>query len=119
MLPRPRPATKHRHALVAPSIRGIGWEGERGARRSKGPSGAPSVFGAGMGRAALVVVSSGRYLAPVSMRILPPGFVPPCLPTKAERPPSGDLWLHEIKHDGFRVIARKDGAKVRPRSLAI
>ena len=45
--------------------------------------------------------------------------VPPCLPTKAERPPSGDLWLHEIKHDGFRVIARKDGAKVRPRSLAI
>jgi bifunctional non-homologous end joining protein LigD len=47
------------------------------------------------------------------MPILPPGFVPPCLPTKAERPPSGELWLHEIKHDGFRVIARKDGAKVR------
>jgi ATP-dependent DNA ligase len=47
------------------------------------------------------------------MRILPPGFVPPCLPTKAECPPSGELWLHEIKHDGFRVIARKDGAKVR------
>jgi bifunctional non-homologous end joining protein LigD len=47
------------------------------------------------------------------MRILPPGFVPPCLPTRAERPPSGELWLHEIKHDGFRVIARKDGAKVR------
>jgi ATP-dependent DNA ligase len=30
-----------------------------------------------------------------------------------ERPPSGPLWLHEIKHDGFRVIARKVGAKVR------
>jgi ATP-dependent DNA ligase len=57
-----------------------------------------------MGRAALVEVSSGRYLAPVSMRILPPGFVPPCLPTKAECPPSGELWLHEIKHDGFQVI---------------
>ena len=28
-------------------------------------------------------------------------------------PPSGALWLHEIKHDGFRVIARKDGAQVR------
>jgi ATP-dependent DNA ligase len=27
--------------------------------------------------------------------------------------PSGRQWLHEIKHDGFRVIARKDGAKVR------
>ena len=44
---------------------------------------------------------------------LPPGFVPPCLPTKAPRPPTGEIWLHEIKHDGFRVIARKDGARVR------
>jgi ATP-dependent DNA ligase len=44
---------------------------------------------------------------------LPAGFVPPCLPTKAPRPPSGPLWLHEIKHDGFRVIARTDGQRVR------
>ena len=42
-----------------------------------------------------------------------PGFIPPCLPTKAQQPPSGDAWLHEIKHDGFRVIARKDGPRVR------
>ena len=41
------------------------------------------------------------------------GFVPPCLPTKALEPPSGEAWLHEIKHDGFRVIARKDGKRVR------
>jgi len=44
---------------------------------------------------------------------LPHGFVPPCLPTKAQHPPSGEAWLHEIKHDGFRVIARKDGNRVR------
>jgi bifunctional non-homologous end joining protein LigD len=44
---------------------------------------------------------------------LPPGFIPPYLPTKALRPPSGELWLHEIKHDGFRVLARKDGDRVR------
>jgi bifunctional non-homologous end joining protein LigD len=44
---------------------------------------------------------------------LPPGFVPPCLPTKAPQPPTGDTWIHEIKHDGFRVIARKDGERVR------
>jgi ATP dependent DNA ligase domain len=49
----------------------------------------------------------------VSMRVLPAGFVPPCLPTKARQPPSGELWLHEIKHDGFRVIARKNGKHVR------
>ena len=40
-------------------------------------------------------------------------FVPPCLPTKAQQPPTGDAWLHEIKHDGFRVVARKDGGRVR------
>ena len=47
------------------------------------------------------------------MRVLLAGFVPPCLPTKAQEPPSGPTWLHEIKHDGFRVIARKDGNRVR------
>src|SRR5262245_65416715 len=44
---------------------------------------------------------------------LPRGSLPPCLPTKALEPPSGEAWLHEIKHDGFRVIARKDGNRVR------
>ena len=28
-------------------------------------------------------------------RALPAGFIPPCLPTKAPRPPAGELWLHE------------------------
>jgi ATP-dependent DNA ligase len=44
---------------------------------------------------------------------VPAGFIAPCLPTKAPQSPSGDAWLHEIKHDGFRVIARKDGDRVR------
>jgi len=28
---------------------------------------------------------------------------------------AGDFaqWLHEIKHDGFRVVARKDGTRVK------
>jgi bifunctional non-homologous end joining protein LigD len=42
-----------------------------------------------------------------------PGFIAPCLPTKAQQPPSGERWLHEIKHDGYRVIARKDGPRVK------
>jgi bifunctional non-homologous end joining protein LigD len=46
-------------------------------------------------------------------RSLPTGFIAPCLPTKTDKLPSGSLWLHEIKHDGFRVIARKDGDRVR------
>jgi bifunctional non-homologous end joining protein LigD len=46
-------------------------------------------------------------------RALPTGFIAPCLPTKADSPPSGSVWLHEIKHDGFRLVARKDGDHVR------
>ena len=46
-------------------------------------------------------------------RILPAGFVWPWLPTRTGRPPSGDLWVHEIKNDSVRVIARKDGDRVR------
>jgi ABC transporter substrate binding protein/ATP dependent DNA ligase domain len=46
-------------------------------------------------------------------RTLPAGFIAPCLPTKTDKLPSGSLWLHEIKHDGFRMIARKDGPRVR------
>jgi bifunctional non-homologous end joining protein LigD len=46
-------------------------------------------------------------------RTLPAGFIAPCLPSKTDRLPFGSEWLHEIKHDGFRVIARKKGAQVR------
>jgi bifunctional non-homologous end joining protein LigD len=44
-----------------------------------------------------------------------PGWaiIEPCLPSAAERPPSGPDWLHEIKHDGFRIMARRDGTGVR------
>src|SRR5262249_19834569 len=41
------------------------------------------------------------------------GDIRPCLPSPAERPPSGDGWLHEIKHDGVRIMARRDSAGVR------
>jgi ATP-dependent DNA ligase len=50
---------------------------------------------------------------PPPPRALPAGFIAPCLPSSAPQAPSGEEWLHEIKHDGFRVIARKDGASVR------
>src|SRR5438552_19205095 len=46
-------------------------------------------------------------------RSLPAGFIAPSLTTKTDKLPSGDLWLHDTKHDGFPVIARKDGDRVR------
>jgi bifunctional non-homologous end joining protein LigD len=41
------------------------------------------------------------------------GIIEPCLPSPAKAPPSGPGWIHEIKHDGFRILARKDSAGVR------
>jgi hypothetical protein len=39
------------------------------------------------------------------------GFVAPCIPSLAHKPPSGPDWVHEIKHDGYRL--RRDGKAVR------
>jgi bifunctional non-homologous end joining protein LigD len=49
----------------------------------------------------------------MSQRTLPAGFIAPCLPIKTAQLPSSRRWLHEIKHDGFRIIARKKGSQVR------
>ncbi len=40
-------------------------------------------------------------------------FIEPCLPSPAKAPPSGSGWIHEIKQDGFRIMARRDGAGMR------
>jgi bifunctional non-homologous end joining protein LigD len=39
--------------------------------------------------------------------------IEPCLPSPAKAPPAGPGWIHEIKHDGMRIMARRDGAGVR------
>jgi bifunctional non-homologous end joining protein LigD len=31
----------------------------------------------------------------------------------ADRPPAGDGWIHEIKHDGFRILAHRQGQASR------
>jgi bifunctional non-homologous end joining protein LigD len=47
------------------------------------------------------------------LRSPPAGFIAPCLPTPILRPPTGPLWVHEIKHDGYRLVARRDGDDAR------
>src|SRR5262245_8774306 len=44
---------------------------------------------------------------------IPPGFIEPYLPSRADRPPSGPDWVHEIKHDGYRLMARRDPTGIR------
>ena len=52
------------------------------------------------------------------MRIkrFPAGFIIPAQPVIASRPPSGADWVHEIKHDGYRMMVRPDGPTVRVHS---
>jgi bifunctional non-homologous end joining protein LigD len=46
-------------------------------------------------------------------RIRTDGFLDPCIPSRAPKPPTGPDWVHEIKHDGYRLIVRRDGETVR------
>ena len=39
--------------------------------------------------------------------------IEPCLTRSAKEPPAGPGWIHEIKHDGFRILARRDAKGVR------
>jgi ATP-dependent DNA ligase len=60
--------------------------------------------------------------SPPSWRLnAPVGFVRPCERALVDHPPSGPGWLHEIKHDGFRVLvfrqdenASRSGADAAP-----
>jgi len=37
----------------------------------------------------------------------------PRLPTAAKIVPNGDLWLHEVKYDGYRLIVVREDRRVR------
>jgi ATP-dependent DNA ligase len=43
----------------------------------------------------------------------PVGFIEPCIPTAAAKVPEGPMWVHEIKYDGYRLIVRRSGDRVR------
>jgi ATP-dependent DNA ligase len=37
----------------------------------------------------------------------------PCIPTRGTKVPDRPEWLHEIKHDGYRLIVRREGKRAR------
>src|SRR3954451_4374853 len=49
---------------------------------------------------------------PRLLRRPPLGFIRPCKPVLSQKVP-GPQWIHELKHDGFRIVAHKDGDVVR------
>jgi ATP-dependent DNA ligase len=42
----------------------------------------------------------------LARRVRSDGFIDPCIPTRAAKPPVGPAWVHEVKHDGYRLIVR-------------
>jgi bifunctional non-homologous end joining protein LigD len=37
----------------------------------------------------------------------------PCIPTRGTKVPDGPDWIHEIKHDGYRLIVQRESNRVR------
>ncbi|HKZ07529.1 MAG TPA: non-homologous end-joining DNA ligase, partial [Methylomirabilota bacterium] len=80
------------------------WRSNRGgdepppapARRGRAASPKPAPLMASRGRAGAL-----------------PRALEPQLATLVSEPPEGDDWLHEIKFDGYRILARLDGGRVR------
>jgi bifunctional non-homologous end joining protein LigD len=42
-----------------------------------------------------------------------PGFVAPELASAVDNPPAGAAWVHEVKFDGYRLMARVDRGRVK------
>jgi bifunctional non-homologous end joining protein LigD len=58
-------------------------------------------------------LADGEWLFDGMLVVRADGFVDPCIPSLADEPPSGPDWVHEVKHDGYRLIVRRDGETVR------
>ncbi len=61
----------------------------------------------------LAAPASAYLLRAMNINPLPTGFIVPAQPIIASTHPSDADWVHEIKHDGYRMIVRRDGPSVR------
>jgi ATP-dependent DNA ligase len=59
--------------------------------------------------APLAPAAAPAYIPPMPR----PQIFEPCIPTRGAKVPAGPDWLHEIKHDGYRLMVRRDGDRVR------
>jgi bifunctional non-homologous end joining protein LigD len=64
-------------------------------------------------RSAMIEARVWRASQPRWRRNPPVGFIRPCEPTLTDHPPAGSGWLHEVKHDGFRILAFKQGERIQ------
>ena len=91
---------------------------------SGGGEGGTPIHGNKLGRVRLVPEVEKEILAAISTAMLrqsrgrptsaPAGFILPCRPTVADRPPTGPGWVHELKHDGYRLTGARPGRPSTP-----
>jgi len=53
------------------------------------------------------------FLSLIVLNVTPPPHARTVPSPTGEKPPAGPGWIHEIKHDGFRILARRDARGVR------
>ncbi|HYS49804.1 MAG TPA: DNA ligase D [Xanthobacteraceae bacterium] len=67
---------------------------------------------AGIAKARKILLPDAGKISGARKGLLP-AFLEPSLASPCEKPPDGPKWIHEIKHDGYRMQARIDGRTVR------
>jgi hypothetical protein len=58
-------------------------------------------------------IASAYLLFAMKIKPLWAGFVIPAQPVLASGPPCSGNWVYATKHDGYRMIVRRDGPRVR------
>jgi len=90
-----------------------GWSSKSGGKIERAPA---KTRKASIAKTATEAQSSAAPAADLPKKAKPaplPGFVAPALATLVAKAPSGARWIHEIKFDGYRLIARIDRGRVR------
>lgn len=121
-----------RDALTAETLNTVHERGRRSSRIFSGVRGrdrARMHDYASVGRLSVVHASrrgvvrliSGDYESPRLIRIFAPkrlnlsgmrkAAFEPCIPTRGTKVPVGPDWIHEIKHDGYRLIIQREGKR--------
>ena len=73
----------------------------------------PVHLGSRMEKHILAAISDPCCSVHVAAGRKPAGFILPCRPTVADRPPTGPGWIHELKHDGYRLQMHVQDGRVR------
>ena len=116
-----RAGWRRAHFLGRPIVlASFGWRGlALRLRRFIRPAGATRAGADSLGASALAGVFVGPYIPthvvayPFAFPAIPScRFHPPAQPMIVSRPPSGPDWIHEVKHDGYRLLASKAADRV-------